>query len=120
MDNKIYDENGNRWNVYSLKEHFELAIDSMEVQTNLGFILRDKAIEKAEVANIQRLDKMNEVREQLREQALTFLRKEEYLLNDRLLNQKIDSLSKLVYVGLGVWIILQVVLSFVISLIIKV
>ena len=108
-----------QWNVYSLKEYFDLAVKATEKETNLGFALRDKAIEKAESANIQRLDKMNEVREQLREQAATFMRKDEQVANDKLIAQRIEGLSKIVYIGLGVWLVVQVILIFVLTIVYK-
>ena len=66
-----------------------------------------------------RLKRMNEIREQLREQANTFVSKDEYNGDKRLINTKIEHLSRLVYVGLGIWIVFQAILSAILIIIFK-
>lgn len=96
------------WTFDTIKEHFELKFKAM-----------DKALKLARKLMDSRLEGMNEFRAQLNEQVKTFVSVEKYEGAQKNLNQKIDSLSKLVYIGLGVWIVLQVVLSFILIYIFK-
>ena len=63
----------------------------------------------------RRLEGMNEFRAQLTEQTRTFIRRDEYQLSEKLINQKYDTLSKIVYIGVGMLIILEVILNIIIK-----
>ena len=61
----------------------------------------DKSIEKAEASVNKRLENMNEFRHQLNDQSKTFLTIDVYNANHRLLEAKIESLQKFMYIITG-------------------
>lgn len=63
-------------------------------ETRVAFIASEKAIDKAESSMNKRLDAMNEFRDQLREQAATFMRREESLQRHDATNDKVDAIEK--------------------------
>jgi len=69
------------------------------------------ALDKAETVITLRLNGMNEFREQLREQAGTFITTPVYDVNHKLLEAKIEALQKIIWTGIGMVVILQVVLQ---------
>ena len=71
----------------------------------------DKSIEKAEASVNKRLESMNEFREQLREQSKTFLTLDVYNANHRLLESKIESLQRFMYIITGGLVVLQVLIG---------
>ena len=77
------DKNGNSWTIVSLKEYIDL-----------HFNLVDKALTKAESSMDKRLDRMNEIREQLDDQARTFITKNEVDLRLSSIQEKIDYLIR--------------------------
>jgi hypothetical protein len=92
------EQNDQRWNVYSLKEYFDLAMkNTIEV------------IEKVEKINDEKHKSMNEIRSQLDRQAETFTTRADL----KLVEQKVEGLSKLVYAGLGIWFVLQGIMVFI-------
>ncbi len=96
------------WTVKILKEHFDCRLKAM-----------GKALKLARKNVNVRLKGMNEVRAQLDRQVRTFVTKDEFSGEIKLVNTKIDSISKLVYVGFGVWIVLQAILTVILVLIFK-
>jgi len=92
------------WTIKTLKKYFEQRFDAMDHARKLARKLMNK-----------RLDGINEIREQLDRQVITFVSKEELKLVER----DIKSLSRLVYIGLGVWLLLQPIIMFVMTLIFK-
>lgn len=111
--------NNMRWNVESLKEHFDTVMASRDELYEQRFRMTKESVEEAKVANDKRLDNMNELRSQLNRQADTFLTKEVYKIESKAQTDKIDALSKTVYIGLGIWIVLQVILVFILIQIFK-
>ena len=77
------DKNGNSWTVSTLKEYIDL-----------HFGLVDKGLTKSETAMDKRLDRMNEIREQLDDQARTFITKHEVDLRLKTLQEKIEYLQE--------------------------
>jgi Rad3-related DNA helicase len=71
----------------------------------------ERALEIATKEMERRLEGMNEFREQLEKQTRTFLTKEEYELKHQLMQQKLNIISKIVYIGIGVVIVLELVLK---------
>jgi len=92
------------WNVHSLKKYFDSSIFHIKQNTKIAGKEMDR-----------RLNGMNEIRRQLVDQAATFVTKSEL----KLLDHEIKALSRLVYIGFGVWVILQVLITFILSLILK-
>jgi DNA anti-recombination protein RmuC len=73
----------------------------------------EKAIGKAEESMTKRLDSMNEIREQLKDQAETFLPIVTYEANHRLLEMKVESLQKFMYIITGALLVIQVMIGFI-------
>ena len=70
------------------------------------------ALREAKREMDRRLEGMNEFRAQLTSQTREFIRREEYQLSEKLINQKHEGLSKIVYIGIGVVIVLELLLKF--------
>ena len=66
------------------------------------------AVDKSEGLMNARMEGMNGVREQLTTQASTFMPRSEYGINHKLLEGKIDSVAKMLYIGIGMLLIVQV------------
>ncbi len=92
------------WTIKTLRKHFNFRFKSI-----------DKARKIAKKLMNERLNSMNEIREQLDRQIETFVTKVEL----KLLEQRFDGLSKLVYIGFGIFIVLQIILIFVLNVIFK-
>lgn len=78
-----------------------------------------EALKDARVEMNRRLEGMNEFRTQLSNQAKTFIGRDEFSATEKLINQKIESMQKLLYIGLGIFLVIQVVFATAISLIFK-
>jgi hypothetical protein len=85
----------------SLKDYFDTKLCGMERATNLA---RD-SMEK-------RLESMNEFRQSLKDQSSTFLTRQEYDAKHALLEQKIETLQKFVWLGIGILTIMEIVIRF--------
>jgi len=66
------------------------------------------AMDKAETVMNIRLNSMNEFRAQLSDQASSFLTRDNYEVNHKLLETKIESLQKIVWTGIGMLLIVQI------------
>jgi len=71
----------------------------------------NKLINRSEKELERRLKGMNEFRAQLEKQTKTFLTKTEYELKIAILERDIKSLSKLVYIGVGIILVLELILK---------
>jgi hypothetical protein len=76
----------------------------------------EQALGKASKEMNRRLEGMNAFRQQLEEQEKTYIPREEYMARHELLDSKVQSLSKLVYIGLGVVMALEFIIPIVIHL----
>ena len=92
-----------------------LSIERDTVVLKTSFEAHEKftkiAMDKAETVMNLRLSGMNEFREQLRDQASTFITTTVYDVNHKLLESKIESLQKIVWTGVGMLLIVQVVVQ---------
>ena len=98
-----------------IRKFVRCEIDHLSDKIAIRDNLNKDAIEAAKNDINIRLEAMNKVRGQLQDQAKTFVSKEEL----KLVEKDISMLSKLVYVGLGVWLLLQVIIVTVMSLLFK-
>jgi len=89
----------------SLRDYIDLKFDTLKEESN-------KSEEKLDI----RLNTMNEIREQLRDQASTFLPRTEYDARHELLDTKIANLASLVNRGVGIMIVLQVVIFIILGI----
>jgi hypothetical protein len=92
------------WTIKTLKKYFDMQFKALSRALKLSRKLMD-----------DRLNGMNNIHSQLVDQNDTFVSKEELKLVER----DIKSLSRLVYIGLGVWLLLQPIIMFVMTLIFK-
>jgi hypothetical protein len=88
------------WTIKTLKQYFEQRFDSM-----------DRARKLARKLMNRRLDNMNEIREQLDRQIETFVSKSDL----KLFEQKLEALSKMVYIGFGIFLVLQIILVYIMA-----
>lgn len=87
--------------VVQLAEHIESHI-----------LYSEKAVDKAEESMCKRLEGMNEIRSQLSDQAKTFLTQEAYNAGHRLLEVKVETLQKFMYIITGALLVIQVLIGF--------
>jgi CYTH domain-containing protein len=116
--------NGFNWtDSVTLKYYFEKLMEEftkannerlreLEERTLLQFKLNQTALDKAETATNIRLANMNEFRDSLKDQAANFLTKDDYEVKHELLANKIDSLEKIIYMGLGAVGIIEFIFKF--------
>jgi hypothetical protein len=60
------------WTIGALKEHFDQRFQDQDRAVQIAQAAAEKAVDKAEDAQDKRLDGMNEVRDQLKDQAASF------------------------------------------------
>jgi hypothetical protein len=96
------------WTIKTLKKYFDLRFKD-----------DNKARKIAKKLMNSRLKGMNNIHSQLVKQNKTFISFEKFDGEIKSINQKIEDLSRLVYIGLGVWIVLQIIISVVLLLIFK-
>ena len=106
------EQNMERWNVYSLKEHFDTVMASRDEKFAERINALREIVDKVEKLNDLKHETMNEVREQLKDQADTFITEESFKLQHRLLENKIEVIQRFIYIGVGIWIVLQLLLGF--------
>jgi ABC-type bacteriocin/lantibiotic exporter with double-glycine peptidase domain len=106
------------WNIFSLKEFFDFAMYSLkekledeihasEEKLIITIKKDEEAVKVAKDAMEHKLEGMNKIRDQLNDQASQFLRTEVFDAKHDLLVSKMESLQKIVFIGLGVWLVLQ-------------
>ena len=83
------------------------------IKTRLDYI--EKSIDKTEIELNRRLTGMNEFREALKDQNNNFITRVEYDAKHELVNTKLDGLAKLVYIGLGIFLVIDLLLHFVVK-----
>jgi len=108
-----------KWNLNSLYDHLHSLITYVDDKSDLRINATLAEMHKIESINDVKHETMNGIREQLTDQAETFLRKDEYKLAHANLQDKLDSLSKVVWTGLGVWLVLQLLIAAVLILVFK-
>ncbi len=89
------------WNIESVKEFEDEKIKSLEVKTDLQFKLNQTALDKAELEMNLHLQSLNEWRDQLKDERNTFSTKLE-----------VEYLKKLVYMGLGILLAVELFLRY--------
>lgn len=82
---------------------------------DLKFQNADIALKLQAKETERRLDNLNGEAERLRNIQATYLPREVYEANQKELNSKLESLSRIVYIGIGGVLVLQIVLKFLIQ-----
>lgn len=99
----------------NIREYIDREIKHIEDKHMIVTKENSRAVSNAKLEMDRRLAGMNEFREQLNKQSHTFLTRNEYDAKHQLVVQKVDMLSKLVYIGIGMVLILEVVFRFIIK-----
>jgi hypothetical protein len=81
----------------SLREYFEDKFLTFEKSRDIALTALDK-----------RLDNMNEIKGAMKDQQATFITRTEFQAKIDLLNSKLEGIQKLVYIGMGAVLVLQV------------
>lgn len=89
----------------SLKKHFNKRIKDIKEAAKVALAAMDK-----------RLDGMNEFRNQLKDQTANFSTKESVDTQMQMLESKIEALQKLVYIGIGGVLTLQIIITIVLAI----
>ena len=79
------------------------------------FQVLEKNTDTARLSMEKRLEGMNEFRQQLKDQNGTFITKTDYEGRHLTLETKIEALEKIVYIGLGICLALEIALKVVIK-----
>jgi len=95
----------------SLREHLEMQINHQIEVANLRWKLSEVAINKAESAMTQRMEDSNNKYALLKEQAASMPTNADF----KALSDKVDLLSKLVYVGMGIFLVIEFIARFIIK-----
>ena len=112
MNQEQQNNNHERWNVFSLKEYMDYAMTTLDEKFMTITKKDEEAVKTARDSMEHRLDAVNEFKEQLNDQANSFLKREIYDANHKLIEQKIEGLSRLVYVGVGICVTLELIFKF--------
>ena len=86
--------NEKRWNVYSLKEYFDMAIAKMDEKIEQRFCAVKEAVDKADKATEKRFEGVNEFRNTLGDQQRTFIPRREFEISIESLSRKIVDIEK--------------------------
>ena len=100
-----------------VREFVKCEITHLEQKMNITNSKNDEALRSAKDEMNRRLEGMNEFRNQLEKQAGTFISRDEYTAAEKLVNAKIDSISKMVYIGVGILIVVQIAIGIVLNFI---
>jgi hypothetical protein len=111
--------NNTIWTIPALHEYFDRVTSDLEEKILTILKKDEESVKTAKDSMERRLDSMNEFRNQLKDQELTYLRKTEYNLNHQNITDKIENLSRIVWIGLGIWLVLQIILGAVIIFLFK-
>lgn len=100
------------WTTDTLREHVLSLRANDKEALKLALDASDRAVNKAEEAQLRVNLSQNEFRGALKDQATTLLPRQEYEAKHESLQKEVDSLKKLVYVGLGGVLAVQFLFGF--------
>ena len=111
------------WNIFSLKEYMDFAMFSLKEKFEddthyldekfMTITKKDEeAVKTAKDSMEHRLDNLNHVYAQMHEAQDEYLKKEIFEVSHRLIEQRVDSVSRLVYIGVGICITAEIVFRF--------
>lgn len=102
-----------------IKKFINDELEHLGKRINLLFAKNAQALKAYKKTLNKRLDEMNEVRAQLDRQVKTFVSIEKFEGEVKALNNKIDNVSKIIYIGMGIWFVLQILIVFILVNIFK-
>lgn len=89
MRSRSNQSNQNPWTLETLFIYFESHLAQLRDETKASFVSLEKVTGKAEAGMEKRLDQMNEFRNQLKDQAATFISRTEYTTQHEALAEKV-------------------------------
>lgn len=92
--------------IISLKEYFEKLMQAEKESMERALKLQSSEYER-------RLTDLNHKAEQLKDMQMTYLPRETYEVQHKQLTDRFDDLARLVYIGLGIAIVVEIVLRFI-------
>ena len=96
----------------TLRRFIDVKFDDLEKRLELRDEMTERALLKADENLGIRLHGMNEFRSQLTQQAATFVNRIEFDTKYQMLLDKIDIITKLLYTGAGILLVLELVIKF--------
>ena len=99
------DPTGDGWTIETLRTHFQRQLDDLRLQLDerhtaqnaavqAALLAAEKAVNKAERAAENRFESVNEFRAQLGDQQRTFLPRQEYDVQHRALDEKLNAVAE--------------------------
>jgi hypothetical protein len=102
------------WTVNTLRELMEQRFTDSDKAIQAALQAAKEAVGKAEIASEKRFDSVNEFRQSLSDQTATFIPRTEYDVQYKSLDDKVNAISKLVYVGLGIILAIQFIIGIIV------
>jgi len=102
-----------------VREFVKCEITHLEQKMNITHIKNEEALKAAKDDMNRRLEGMNGFQRQIDNQTKTFISRDEYEVKHQLVNHRIEGLSKMVYIGVGILIVVQVAIGIVLNFIPK-
>lgn len=94
MENERNIENDKRWNVFSLKEYFDLAVTSLEEKIDQRFQSTKEAVDKAEITTEKRFENTNEWRKSYEDLIRTNVPRKEYEVGHERLLDRVSNVER--------------------------
>lgn len=98
-----------------IREYIDREIKHLEEKYLIINKKNSIALDKAEKGMERRLEGMNEFREQLEKQTRSFVTRGEYDINKKYIEQKVSTNSKLIYIGVGIVFVLEILFRFIVK-----
>lgn len=115
MKQPLYKETFTHNDGITQKEYFNQRIDDVEEKIELRFDSVDKALVLATDQMDKRLEGMNEFRAQLKDQSYNFLTKDAYEVRHQLIENKIETLQKFMWITMGIVMAIEFAFKFLIK-----
>jgi len=100
------------WNVRSLKEYLSALRQADKEALTIAMSAAQRAVDKAEEAQLRVNTTQNEFRGTLKDQNATMMPRKEVEQLIRSQQKEMDTIKRLLYIGLGIVLALQFVLQF--------
>jgi hypothetical protein len=96
----------------SLEKYIDVKFVALEKRLEIAYTTAQNALSKSDAAAEKRFESLNEFRSVLKDQQATFLVRNEYEANHKQLESRVEGVQKIVYIGLGGVLVLQILLKF--------
>lgn len=112
MTEETRNNNHDRWNVASLKEYTDFAMYTLDEKFMTITKKDEEAVKTAKDSMEHRLDNLNHIYAQMKEAQDEYLKKEIFEVSHRLIEQRVDALARLVYIGVGICVAVELLIRF--------